>query len=300
MDMFRGDAMSEDVRPEVNEDACIVCGLCVEACSFEVMKLRKKGARARGVGECIVCGQCVAVCPEEAVSHPQIPAERIQEVPSEPALSYDELVSLLRQRRSVRKYTDEEVSDEVIHDLIDAAILAPSGHNEQSWAFTVIKDPDELDAVRNAAAEFYSGLLAALEDEESRGQMIEAMGEEAVEGLDGIAPAVKLILRAHDRGDDRMIWGAPALVLAHAPEQDPTGGESTHYAVGNLMLAAVAKGLGSCLIGFLTIPAAFDETLRAALHVPDGHALHASLALGWPDITYHRSTGRREADVRII
>lgn len=292
--------MSRDVKPEVNEDACIVCGLCVEACSFEVMKLRKTGARPRGVGECIVCGQCVAVCPEEAVSHPLIPAERIKPVPSEPAISYDELVALLRQRRSVRKYKDDEVTDEIIRDLVDAAVLAPSGHNEQSWEFTVIKDPAELDAVRDAAAAFYGGLLEALEDDETRAGMIEQMGEEAVEGLDDIAPAVKLILRAHERGNDRMLWGAPTLVLVHAPEQDPTGGESAHYATGNLMLAGVTKGLGTCALGFLTIPAAFDETLRRALHVPDGQVLHAALALGWPDMQYLRSTGRREPTLRII
>lgn len=292
--------MGRDVYPEVDKAACVVCGRCVEACSFEVLKLRKDGPRARGVGECIVCGQCVAVCPEGAMSHPEIPEERIEEIPSQPAVGYDDLVALLRQRRSVRRYRDDEVSDDLIHELIDAAVLAPSGHNEQSWAFTVIKDPAELDAVRNAAAEFYAGLLAALEDEESRQQMIDAMGEEAVEGLDDIAPAVQLILRAHDRGNDRMIWGAPTLVLVHAPEQDPTGAESAHYAAGNLMLAAVSKGLGTCAIGFLTIPASFGADLREALHVPEGHALHASLALGWPDVTYHRSTGRREATVRII
>lgn len=292
--------MSRDVYPEIDTESCIVCGRCVEACSFEVLKLRKNGPRARGIGECIVCGQCVAVCPEGAVSHPEIPEERIHEVPREPAVSYDELVGLLRRRRSVRKYTNEEISDELIHELIDAAVLAPSGHNEQSWAFTVIKSPEELDAVRAAAAEFYRGLLAALEDEESRRQMIDTMGQEAVEGLDDIAPAVQLILRAYDRGNDRMIWGAPTLLLAHAPEQDPTGAESTHYAVGNLMLAAVSKGLGSCLIGFLTIPASFDPSLREALHVPERHALHASLALGRPDITYHRATGRREPTVRIF
>jgi nitroreductase/NAD-dependent dihydropyrimidine dehydrogenase PreA subunit len=292
--------MSRDVYPEIDQDACSVCGLCVEACSFEVLKLRKRGPRARGVGECIVCGQCVAVCPESAITHPEIPAARITEVPREPAVDYQELTTLLGQRRSVRKYKDDEVPDELIHELIGAAVLAPSGHNEQSWAFTVIKNPAELDAVRHAAAKFYAGLLAALQDEESRAEMIGAMGEEAVKGLDDIAPAVKLILRAHERGNDRMLWGAPALLLAHAPEQDPTGAESTHYAVANLMLAAVTKGLGTCALGFLTIPAAFDDSLCTALHVPEGHALHASLALGWPDVTYYRATGRREANVRII
>ena len=292
--------MSRGSRPEVNEETCIICGRCVEACSFEVLKLRKTGPRARGVGECIVCGQCVAVCPQGAISHPEIPRERIAEIPEGPAVSYDQFTALLRQRRSVRRYTDGEVTDELIHELINAAILAPSGHNLQSWQFTVIKDPDELDAVRNAAAEFYADLLTTLEDDRARREMTDAVGEETVTVLDGIAPAAKLIRRAHDRGKDRLLWGAPTLVLAHASEQDPTGAESTHYAVGNLMLAAVTKGLGTCAIGFLTIPASFDDGLRRALHVPDGHRLHASLALGWPEVSYQRSTGRREPTVRII
>ena len=77
--------------------------------------------------------------------------------------------------------------------------------------------------------------------------MVAEMGEEGVAGLDEIAPAVKLILRAHERGEDRMIWGAPVLLLAYAPANDPTGAESTHYAVGNLMLAA-ACGIDSEII----------------------------------------------------
>ncbi len=292
--------MDGAARPEVNEEACILCGQCVQACSFEVMKLRKRSAQPRGIGECIICGQCVAVCPQNAISHPAIPEERISELPATAAVSYEELVALLSQRRSIRRYRDEEVSDELILELIAAAVMAPSGHNQQSWQFIAIKDPAELAAVRDAAAAFYSGLLAALEDPQIRQGMVAEMGEAGVAGLDEIAPAVKLILRAHERGEDRMIWGAPVLLLAHAPANDPTGAESTHYAVGNLMLAAVSKGLGTCAIGFLTVPAGFSAELREALHVPEGQTLHAALALGWPDVTYYRSTGRREAQVRII
>lgn len=122
--------MSQHARPEINEEKCIVCGECVEACSFEVLKLRKNGPQPRGVGECIVCGQCVAVCPESAVSHPEIPDERIADVPAEPAVNYEDFLALLGQRRSVRKYKDDSVSDELIHELIDAGVRAPSGHNE--------------------------------------------------------------------------------------------------------------------------------------------------------------------------
>ncbi len=292
--------MSDDVRPKVDEDACIVCGACVDACKFEVMKLRKRHAQARGVGECIVCGHCVAVCPQEAITHPALDGGQVQELPQQPAVSYEQLRTLLRQRRSVRQYTDEPVPRDLIRELIGAAILAPSGHNAQSWRFTVIQEASELDRVRAAATDFYRRLLGTLDDEEGRRSMIEAMGGDAVEALDDVAPAARLIVRAHERGDDHLLWGAPTLLLVHGPELDPTGAESAHYAAGNLMLAAVTKGLGSCLIGFLTIPARFDAALQQALRLPPGDALHTALVLGWPDVTYLRSTARREPEITFV
>ncbi|NLO06695.1 MAG: 4Fe-4S binding protein, partial [candidate division WS1 bacterium] len=58
----------QEVRPEVDQQRCTACGACVQACSFEVLKLRKDGASPRGIGRCIVCGHCVAVCPSGAIT----------------------------------------------------------------------------------------------------------------------------------------------------------------------------------------------------------------------------------------
>lgn len=43
-------------------------------------------------------------------------------------------------RRSIRKYTDQPVSDEDVAYLLRAAMSAPSAHNEQPWHFIVIRD----------------------------------------------------------------------------------------------------------------------------------------------------------------
>lgn len=45
-------------------------------------------------------------------------------------------------RCSVRSYTDDDVSDETINELLDAARLAPSGNNAQSWRFKIIRKKD--------------------------------------------------------------------------------------------------------------------------------------------------------------
>ena len=50
-------------------------------------------------------------------------------------------------RRSIRKYTDQAVPDELVSRLLQAAMAAPSAGNEQAWQFIVIRDRALLDAV---------------------------------------------------------------------------------------------------------------------------------------------------------
>ena len=45
-------------------------------------------------------------------------------------------------RRSVRKYTEESVSDEDLKSLLQAAMRAPSAGNEQPWEFIIFKDQE--------------------------------------------------------------------------------------------------------------------------------------------------------------
>lgn len=51
-----------------------------------------------------------------------------------------ETFELIRTRRSIRKFTDEQVPDEVIHKIIEAGTWAPSGLNNQPWKFAMIRD----------------------------------------------------------------------------------------------------------------------------------------------------------------
>lgn len=48
------------------------------------------------------------------------------------------------KRRSIRKYTEQEVSDDLIKKLLEAAMCAPSAGNERPWQFIVIKDKERL------------------------------------------------------------------------------------------------------------------------------------------------------------
>lgn len=50
-------------------------------------------------------------------------------------------------RRSIRKYTSQPVSEEIIKELLEAAMSAPSAGNQQPWHFVVINDRHVLDDV---------------------------------------------------------------------------------------------------------------------------------------------------------
>ncbi len=52
----------------------------------------------------------------------------------------NDLIELIKTRRSVREYKQEEISLEVLKDVVDAGRLAPSPHNIQPWEFIVVKE----------------------------------------------------------------------------------------------------------------------------------------------------------------
>lgn len=56
------------------------------------------------------------------------------------------MIKAIDNRRSIRKYTSEEIPQEIIEEMIYAATLAPSAKNRQPWKFIVFKGAakDEL------------------------------------------------------------------------------------------------------------------------------------------------------------
>jgi nitroreductase len=52
----------------------------------------------------------------------------------------NEVLSAIRQRRSVRKFTDEPITDEELDAILEAGRWAPSGLNNQPWRFAIVRD----------------------------------------------------------------------------------------------------------------------------------------------------------------
>ncbi|MEM0237996.1 MAG: nitroreductase family protein [Desulfurococcus sp.] len=61
---------------------------------------------------------------------------------------FDAVAKVVRERRSIREYMDEQPPKEVIEEILDLARWSPSGNNVQDWRFTVVRDKNMLEAIK--------------------------------------------------------------------------------------------------------------------------------------------------------
>ena len=71
-----------------------------------------------------------------------------------------ETFDTILKRRSIRHFTEEKISDEMIDKLLQSAMAGPSAHNKQPWEFYVIKDPKIQEELRGASQ--YTNLNSSL------------------------------------------------------------------------------------------------------------------------------------------
>jgi nitroreductase len=179
------------------------------------------------------------------------------------------LLSLIRERRSIRRFRDEPVQKEILIRLIESASWAPSASNRQDWFFAVVTSDavkrDMADAVRRRwdeiiAANRGSGVIEEVE------RYVEHFGDFA-----GAPVVIAVAARVPDAVQRHLLGDAAAATAGSAT--------SAAMAAQNLMLAAHALGLGSCcMTGAL---AARDE-LGRLLDLGKRHEIVCLIAVGWP------------------
>ena len=76
-----------------------------------------------------------------------------------------EYLDILKKRKSIRKYTDEIVSEEMIEQIIEASKLAPSGRNKKPVKLIVVRDKETLEYLSNTrshGSQLLAGANAAI------------------------------------------------------------------------------------------------------------------------------------------
>jgi nitroreductase/NAD-dependent dihydropyrimidine dehydrogenase PreA subunit len=148
------------IAPKINADKCIRCGQGVAACPSLVIDLGEKQAEVVKPEWCLGCGHCGAVCPTEAIFQEATSYENYPGQGSTPATSPETLGLLLRERRSVRKYEEDAIPQDVIEKMLEAGRYAPTGSNSQNVNYLVLTSPERILRLRNMTLAFYEKLFA--------------------------------------------------------------------------------------------------------------------------------------------
>jgi coenzyme F420-0:L-glutamate ligase/coenzyme F420-1:gamma-L-glutamate ligase len=172
----------------------------------------------------------------------------------------------IRERRSIRKYQQKPVPQEIVEEILSAAQWAPSAHNAQPWQFIVLNDA----SVKRELAEAMAQSWAI--DMTEEGTKIDAEMRRA--RVERFATAPVLILAC-----------LTAEGMNRFPDEKRQNVErdlamqSLGAALQNMLLAAFAKGLGAC---WFCAPGFCKETVRKVLKIPDKVDSQALVAMGYP------------------
>jgi nitroreductase len=161
-------------------------------------------------------------------------------------------------RRAVRDYTPQTIGQAVIRTLLDAAVQAPTAMHEEPWSFAVIQDKNLLNRLSDSAKERVRS---------------EAQGSDS--------PHAKHSLDLVNEPDFHVFYNAGTLIVIYGKFQGPFVVADCWLAAENLMLAACAKGLGTCVIGF-AVSALNTPEWKAELKIPAEMTAIAPIIVGVP------------------
>jgi ferredoxin len=282
--------------------ACTGCGKCADICPDEVFSITG-GKAVAGLGKfvgCIACGQCVAVCPSEAIEvkgRGMTIGDRIALPKPDQRATADQLDALLIARRSVRRYKEQEISRVIVDRILAAVTTAPMGIPPSNVGVLVLHGREKVRRFAADACDSFKRLLKRM-NPLIMGFMRLTMKKADYQAMrDFVVPLLKYLTNMNERGLDRFVYDAPAVLLFHYGPTDDAA--DSHIATTYAMLAAESLGLGSCMIGS-TEALGHDKKWRQKYGIPAENKIGLALTLGYPAVVYHSAIRRRLASVKIV
>ena len=162
----------------------------------------------------------------------------------------NQTIETIKNRRSVRKYSPEQIKDEELEKILEPAIYAPTGHNDQPWHFIIVQNQELINEINDGA-------------------------KEAMKRME-----VEWISRLGSLKDFNIFHRAPTVLIVSGRDDAPTPIVDCAAAVQNMLLAAESMDIGSCWIGFARFYFINPEN-KKKFKIPKDHEVHFGVSLGY-------------------
>jgi len=198
-------------------------------------------------------------------------------------MNKDDFYELVASRKSIRKYKTKAISRDILERVLEAGLHAPSGKNKQNWRYFVVSGKKRDEYIK-LSQKSWLGIKDILEKK------------------------LKPSLYAFTERYFYTLGDAPVIIFCYSvndPEEKYlTSIGSVYMSVQNMILAAVAEGLGTCPMG---APLEIKNDVNRFLEIEkyeneEGQKMEllCALVLGWPDHEPPKADRQREYRIHYI
>lgn len=252
---------------EIDKEKCIHCGLCIKDCSAKALEFDENKIPQIDEKRCFKCQHCLAICPTGALSvcgkYPQN---------SQDVLKHDSenLLNLIKSRRSVRHYKQENLDLDKMQKLKDMLKFVPTGCNDHRLYFSFIDDIEVMNEFRGYV----------------NGKILDALTKKPVKA---VADKFQRYTKAILNGEDIVFRGAPHLIVVSTPIDAPCYNIDPTIALSYFELYAQSMNVGTCWCGLGEFCLIIMPELSEYLKIPQGYKASYMMLFGEPDIKFSRT-----------
>lgn len=287
----------ETGHPVIDQTTCTLCGVCAAACPVGVLTRGERGMsidRNMAFG-CIACGHCMMVCPEGCISVTGrgVEPDDLIDLPShEERTDAGPLEALMLGRRSVRRFTGDDLPRGVIERIVAAAATAPMGIPPWEVGVTVFHGRDKVRELAWDTVDAYEGFLKYADNPLALGLLELFMKKNTGQWFESfVIPLGRELVAGRKAGKDLVLYDAPAALMFHvSPYAD---GSDAFIACTYAMLVAESLGVGTTMIGCVAPMVSRSKPLLKKYGLPDGHLPKLVLIMGRPAIGYRKAIRRQ-------
>ena len=284
---------------QLNLEKCNDCGLCITICPQRVIEKDPETERPRLTANhsewCIQCTQCMAICPLEAITIAGFTYARgFGPIPEKPA-DASAFKALLETRRSIRRFTNQPVSDDQLEEIVRMISLAPMGLPPPNIEISIVNGHDKVQEALGYMINFYDRLITRMEKARTRIILRSKMSKLEIQTLTQYTyPLMLRALPELKTGSDLITYNAPAIIIFHADKLAPYNRENSLIAITYGLLAAHSLGLGACIT--ILVPPAVQGTpiLRKMFQIPAKNQVFGCILIGHSRVKFNQRTIKRE------